>query len=57
VDEGVFERDTDITIHLPADDASAVRALARSRGVSESELLREWDVGDTALIKARAPNH
>ncbi len=57
MDEGVFERDTDITIHLPADDASAVRALARSRGVSESELLREWDVGDTALIKARAPNH
>ncbi len=42
VDEGVFERNTDITIHLPADDASAVRALARSLGVGELELVREW---------------
>jgi predicted DNA binding CopG/RHH family protein len=42
VGERVFKRDTDITIHLPADDASAVRAMARSRGVGESELLREW---------------
>ena len=42
VGERVFERDTDITIQLPTDDASAVRAMARSRGVGESELLREW---------------
>jgi hypothetical protein len=42
VGERVFERDTDITIHLPADDASAVRANARSRGVGASKLLREW---------------
>jgi len=42
VDERVFVRDTNITIHLPADDANAVRAMARSRGVGDSELLREW---------------
>jgi hypothetical protein len=42
VGERVFERDTDITIHLPADCAGAVRELARSRGVGDSELLREW---------------
>jgi len=41
VGEPVFERDTDITIHLPADDPRAVRAMARSRGFGESELLRE----------------
>ena len=42
VDERVFERNADITIHLPADDANAVRAMARSRGVGDAELLREW---------------
>ena len=42
VGERVFERDTGITIPLPADDVGAVRALARSRGVGDSELLREW---------------
>jgi len=42
VDERVFERDTDITIRLPADDANAVRAMARSRGIGDSELIREW---------------
>jgi predicted phosphatase len=42
VSQRVFERDTGITIHLPADDVGAVRALARSRGVGDSELLREW---------------
>ena len=42
VDERVFERDTDITIRLPADDANAVHAMARSRGIGDSELIREW---------------
>ena len=42
VTERVFERDTDITIRLPADDANAVHALARSRGIGDSELIREW---------------
>ncbi|MBI2300126.1 MAG: hypothetical protein HYU66_14485 [Armatimonadetes bacterium] len=42
VGDRVFERDTQITIHLESDDADAVRAAAASRGVRDSELLREW---------------
>ncbi len=42
VGEPVFERDRDITIHLESDAADAVRAMAQSRGVGDSELIREW---------------
>ncbi len=42
VDQRVFERDREITIRLPADDANAVHAMARSRGIGDSELIREW---------------
>ena len=44
VTDRVFERDTQITVHLAADDANAVRAMARSRGVRDAELIREWVV-------------
>ena len=42
VREPVFERDREITIHLESDAADAVRAMAKSRGVGDSELIREW---------------
>jgi len=42
VGERVFERDTKITVDLAADDADAVRAMAKSRGVGDAELIREW---------------
>lgn len=42
VGEHVFERERDITIHLETDAADAVRAMAKSRGVRDSELVREW---------------
>ena len=42
VSELVFARDTDITVHLDTDDANAVRAMAKARGVGDSELIREW---------------
>ncbi len=42
VREPIFEPDTEITVQLDASDADAVRALARSRGVGESELIRQW---------------
>ena len=42
VGKRVFERDRDITIHLETDAADAVRAMAKSRGVGDSELIREW---------------
>jgi hypothetical protein len=42
VGERVFERDSKITVDLTADDADAVRAMARTRGVGDAELIREW---------------
>ena len=42
VGERVFERDTKITVLLETDDANAVRAMAKSRGVGDAELIREW---------------
>ena len=42
VSERVFERDTEITVHLETDDANAVRTMAKSRGVGDAELIREW---------------
>ncbi len=44
VTDRVFERDTQITVPLAADEASAIRAMAKSRGVPDSELIREWVV-------------
>lgn len=42
VGEPVFDRDADITVHLEAGDAKAVREMAKLRGVPESELIRKW---------------
>ena len=42
VSERVFERDADVRVHLETDDARALRAIAQSRGVADSELVREW---------------
>ena len=42
VGERVFERDTEITVHLETDDANAVRTMAKSRGVGDAELIRQW---------------
>jgi len=42
VGERVFERHTDITVHLETDDAKKVREMARMRGVPDAELIREW---------------
>ena len=44
VTDRAFELDTQITVHLAADDANTVRAMARSRGVRDAELIREWVV-------------
>ena len=42
VDEQVFERRTDITVHLESHDADALRAIANARGLADSELIRQW---------------
>jgi predicted DNA binding CopG/RHH family protein len=40
--ERVFERDTNITVHLESEDAKALRAMANARGVADWELIRQW---------------
>jgi hypothetical protein len=42
VRERVFERPAKFTVELDADDAGAVSALAKSRGIKGSDLIREW---------------
>lgn len=42
VTERVFERPAKFTVELDADDADAVSVLAKSRGVKDSDLIREW---------------
>ncbi len=38
----VFEREAEITVHLETKQAEAVRKMAESRGVADSELIRQW---------------
>ena len=42
VDEPVFERRTPISVRLESGEAEAVRKIARTKGLSEGELIREW---------------
>jgi len=42
VTELVFERETVLTIHLQPEEAEAVRELAKYRGISYNDLIREW---------------
>ena len=44
VDEPVFERrpETVVSLHLPPQEAAAVKQMAKARGVEEATLLREW---------------
>ncbi len=44
VNESVFEPQTEVTIRLEPQDASAVTELAKSRGVSQANLIQEWVV-------------
>ena len=38
----VFERETRISVQLDSIAANAVREAARSKGVPDSELIRQW---------------
>lgn len=42
VGEPVFVREAEITVHLETKEADAVRRMAESRGVADSELIRQW---------------
>lgn len=41
VSETVFERST-VKIHLQSDEVEMIRKLASSRGISHTNLIREW---------------
>jgi len=42
VSERVFQRETEITVRLETDEAKAVRDMAKSRGVLDADLIRQW---------------
>ena len=42
ITEPVFERRTVIPINLESAEAKAVRKIAKTKGVSEAELIRGW---------------
>jgi hypothetical protein len=42
VDEPVFQRGKLMKIRLESEEAEAVESIAKSRGVSDSELIHEW---------------
>jgi len=42
VTEPVFERQSNLTLRLDASEAAALHGLARSHGVSETELVQQW---------------
>jgi hypothetical protein len=42
VEEPVAEPGDKITVDLPANEAEAVREIAKSQGLTETQLVREW---------------
>ena len=42
VTEPVFERASAITLHLQTDEAKTVHELAKSKGLADEQLIREW---------------
>jgi predicted DNA binding CopG/RHH family protein len=42
VADPVFERETEVRIHLPSKEAETLRNLAQSQGVDSAVLIREW---------------
>ena len=44
VTEAVFDRDTTVMVHLSPEDAVVVNEIAKSKGLNDAELIREWVV-------------
>ena len=42
VADPVFERETEVSIHLPSKEAETLQNLAQSQGVDSAVLIREW---------------
>jgi len=54
VKEPVFSRNDAIQVRLPVRDANAVRRLAESQGISQTELVRQWILEKLARSKPGA---
>jgi hypothetical protein len=52
----VFVRGTPIIVHLQSKEAAPVQEIARSKGVSEGELIRTWVLQKLARPKGRGAN-
>ena len=44
VTEPVFECETVVRVHLEAKDAEALEQIARSKGIRQADLIRQWVV-------------
>ena len=42
VQEPVFERASVVTIHLQGEEAQAVETIADGKGISKTDLIRQW---------------
>lgn len=42
VGQRVFDRETEITVHLETNEAEALRKMAGLRGIKDSGLVRQW---------------
>jgi len=42
ITEPVFERETEVRIHLPSKQAEAIQSIAESQGIDSAALIREW---------------
>lgn len=42
VHEIVFERETAVTIHLQPEEAQAIREMAESQGIPDTDLIYRW---------------
>jgi predicted DNA binding CopG/RHH family protein len=55
VTKPVFGKSDTISLHLPSHDAKAVRRLAEAKGVSQTELIRQWVLQKLARSKRSGP--
>ncbi|MEX0867272.1 MAG: CopG family antitoxin [Pirellulales bacterium] len=42
VTEPIFERESEVTIHLPPKEVATIEYLAKSQGVDSASLIRAW---------------
>ena len=42
VTEPLFERDIVLAIHLPVQEAQAVKKIAKAKGMADTDLIHEW---------------